>query len=178
VNWPNTLSWCRLVGSPWLLPLAWSGQRRWLFIGFVLLGLTDWLDGFLARRWNQVTERGSKLDAVADLVFYPTAAAILAIVFPAYLESNLDWIVVTLLALVVMLGVSQWRCGKIILLHTHLSRAAGVVVFLVVIASFFMDTTLAVRGVALLYTIAFIEAIIIFQLRGAVSPDTRSIFSS
>ena len=38
------------------------------FALFVVAALTDWLDGFLARRWNQMTPAGALLDPIADKV--------------------------------------------------------------------------------------------------------------
>lgn len=177
INLPNALSLLRLAGSPWLLLLVALDDRRWVIGLFVLLGLTDWLDGLIARRLKQTTEFGAKLDGVADLVFYPCAALVFAQLFPDYLLPNLPYIGTALVMLAASLLISRWRCGRLILLHTALSRLAGVLVFIALLASFFFDTTLAIRGVAMLYTIAFIEATLIFLRYGAVSADTRSLFA-
>ncbi len=174
---PDALSFFRLLGSPLLLPLSQTANQLWVVVWFVLLGLSDALDGALARRWNQTSDYGSKLDAVADLVFYPCSAVVLAILFPSYLTPNLPYIYVTLTALAGALLISRRRCGRIIMLHTHVSRYSEVLLFLVMLASFFIDTTLLIRLVALTYTVGFIEASLIFIIRGPVSPDTRSLFS-
>lgn len=67
---PNVLSFLRLLGVPIFL---------WLIVGahedvaaVVLLavaGFTDWLDGFLARRWHQTSRLGQMLDPVADRLY-------------------------------------------------------------------------------------------------------------
>ena len=174
---PNALSFFRLIGSPFLLPLSQTTNQAWIVIGFILLGLSDALDGALARRWNQTSDYGSKLDAAADLVFYHCSAVVLAILFPDYLNPNLPYIYVTLTALAGALLTSRIRCGRIILLHTHVSRYSGVLLFVVVLTSFFIDTTLMIRLVALTYAVGFVEASLIFLIKGPVSPDTRSLFS-
>ncbi|MGA1376018.1 MAG: CDP-alcohol phosphatidyltransferase family protein [Steroidobacteraceae bacterium] len=173
---PNALSFFRLFGSPLLLPLSQAANQTWLVVWFILLGASDALDGALARRWNQTSDFGSKLDAIADLVFYPCSAIVLAVLFPAYLIPNLPYVYVTLTTLAGVLLISRIRCGRIIMLHTHISRYSGVFLFAVMLASFFIDTTLLIRMVALAYSIGFIEASLIFLLRGPVSPDTRSLF--
>ena len=174
---PNALSLFRLFGSPFLLPLSQTANQVWVVIWFVLLGLSDALDGALARRWNQTSDYGSKLDAAADLVFYPCSAVVLAIIFPAYLNPNLPYIYVTLTTLVGVLLISRICCGRVIMLHTHMSRYSGVLLFVVMLASFFIDTTLMIRLVALTYAVGFVEASLIFLIKGPVSPDTRSLFS-
>lgn len=177
INLPNALSLLRLIGSPWLPWLAGLEHRRWVVGAFVLLGVTDWLDGLLARRLQQTSDFGSKLDGVADLVFYPCAALVFAQLFPDHLLPNLPYIGAALAALAAVLLTSRWRCGRLILLHTALSRLAGVLLFFALLASFFVDTTLVIRGVALLYTIAFVEGTLIFLRHGTVSADTRSFFA-
>jgi CDP-diacylglycerol--glycerol-3-phosphate 3-phosphatidyltransferase len=177
LNWPNALSLTRLIGSPLLLLVSPRIALSWTAVGIAILGLTDWLDGWLARRWQQATPAGSMLDAVADLVFYPCAAGLLLMWFPAYLLPNAPYILVTFLLLGGVMSVSVVRCGRLILLHTHLSRFSAMLFFFVILASFVTDTTVAIRVVALFYAMAFIEGIVIFIRHGAVSPDTRSLWS-
>ena len=76
---PNILSISRLLLIPALLiPAYWiddDPQARFVFlIMFIIIGLTDKLDGTLARYLNQTTALGAKLDTIADMVFYPLIA--------------------------------------------------------------------------------------------------------
>ena len=50
-----------------LMVPGWPAKAAAL-IGFLLAGLTDWLDGWLARRWQQVSPFGALLDPIADKV--------------------------------------------------------------------------------------------------------------
>lgn len=177
LNWPNALSAVRLLGSPIMLWMSPRLAPHWTVLTFAVLGFTDWLDGFLARRRNETTEFGSMLDGLADLVFYPCAAVLLWLWFPQYLLPNTPYIVVTVLTLIAVIGMSLKVCGRVVLLHTHLGRFAAVLVYVAVLASFVIDTTLAIRAIAILYTLSFLEGMLIFWKRGAVSPDTRSLFS-
>ena len=52
-----------------------ESQARFVFlIMFIIIGITDKLDGTLARYLNQTTAIGAKLDTIADMVFYPLIA--------------------------------------------------------------------------------------------------------
>lgn len=51
-----------------LLYAGWTGSASLTFLLFVVAGLTDFLDGYLARKWNQVSNFGILMDAVTDKV--------------------------------------------------------------------------------------------------------------
>lgn len=86
VNLPNMLTMIRL-GSPLVFPLLlvyflpynklWANTMLATF--FVVLGLTDFFDGYLARKYDQVTSLGKMLDPIADkCLVYSTLVALLA----------------------------------------------------------------------------------------------------
>ncbi len=80
-NLPNTLTLSRIVAIPLLIALFWvpSPTGNWLAMGvFAVAGLTDLLDGWLARRWQQVSALGRFLDPIADKLL--VAAALLMLV--------------------------------------------------------------------------------------------------
>ena len=51
-----------------LLYAEWTGSASLTFVLFVVAGVTDFLDGYLARKWNQVSNFGILMDAVTDKV--------------------------------------------------------------------------------------------------------------
>jgi cardiolipin synthase len=66
---PNALSLLRLLGVPVFLWLIFSEYDGWALVLLVVSGATDWLDGQLARRWNQVSRVGQLLDPLADRLY-------------------------------------------------------------------------------------------------------------
>lgn len=68
---PTILTWTRIVAIPLLvgvfyLPIEAHAQNLIATVMFVVFALTDWLDGFLARKLNQTSSFGAFLDPVAD----------------------------------------------------------------------------------------------------------------
>ena len=84
-NLPNLLTWQRILAIPllvcvYLVPFdAWGEHSRNVVatILFILASLTDWLDGWLARRLGQQTELGAFLDPVADKLLVCVALVML-----------------------------------------------------------------------------------------------------
>jgi cardiolipin synthase len=66
---PNMLSILRLFMVPVFLVLLLTGQFIAALITLMVASATDWLDGQIARRFNQVTKLGQLLDPAADRLF-------------------------------------------------------------------------------------------------------------
>lgn len=66
MNIPNLISLARLLCVPVVVFLILSHQLNWAFVLFALAGLSDALDGFLARIWKAKTTFGAYLDPLAD----------------------------------------------------------------------------------------------------------------
>lgn len=85
-NIPILLTWLRIVLIPLLIaiyyvPDAWVvdiGRDLAAMLVFVVASVTDWLDGYLARRWNETSAFGAFLDPVADKLV--VAAALIMLV--------------------------------------------------------------------------------------------------
>jgi cardiolipin synthase len=97
---PNVLSFLRLALVPVFLLFLIGGQDIAALITLAVSGFTDFLDGFLARRLNQVTRLGQLLDPAADRLYI--IAAVLGLVVRELIPL---WFVVAILARDVLLLV-------------------------------------------------------------------------
>ena len=92
VDLPNVLSFLRLAGVPLVLWLILGPQADGLAVLVLALGgLTDWLDGHLARAWHQTSRIGQMLDPIADRLY------ILAVLIGLALREIVPWWLVVII---------------------------------------------------------------------------------
>ncbi len=89
MNLPNSITISRLLALPFLLYFlhdATKSDRVISLVIFIIAAATDWLDGYLARKLNQVTELGKFLDPLVDklLVLAPLLALVELQQIPAW----------------------------------------------------------------------------------------------
>jgi cardiolipin synthase len=90
-NIPNVISLIRLALIPVFVWLVVAGDYGWAGVLLGVIGSTDWIDGYLARRLGQVTEVGEFLDPLADRIAVVVAvvAGLLTGVLPAWFAFGL-----------------------------------------------------------------------------------------
>lgn len=97
---PNALSFLRLLGVPLFLYLILVPKADgWALVILAVSGITDWLDGKLARALNQISRVGQLLDPLADRLY--TIAALIGL---AIRDIVPWWLVVLLLSRDIVLG--------------------------------------------------------------------------
>lgn len=100
LNVPNLLTWLRILMIPLVIgvfyaPQVWLSSWQQNLIAtvmFVAAAITDWLDGYLARRLNQLSAFGAFLDPVADKLM--VAAALIVLVWLQRLDAIIAVIII------------------------------------------------------------------------------------
>ena len=104
MNVPNTLTMIRIFCTPlmilmFLLPIP-KGIGVFIALGiYVLACITDWLDGYIARKYNMITDFGKFMDQIADK-FITTTAMILVLFGKVSVTAN--WLAILMLLIVVL----------------------------------------------------------------------------
>jgi phosphatidylglycerophosphate synthase len=128
LNIPNALSAFRLLVAPVLITLAWMDQERIFVVLLLTAFVTDALDGFLARRWNQVSDLGARLDSWGDLAIYIT---IVIAAFLLWYEQLMDQALFTMpviACIIIVPLVSLIRFRSLTSYHTWLTKVAAVAI--------------------------------------------------
>ena len=150
----NIITGSRIVFSLPLLfiPLA----SAWFYAIYLLCGLSDMIDGTVARRTNSASEFGARLDTVSDFVFMTVALIKLApyLHIPVWL-----WIWIGVIAMMklgnVVLGFVCTK--KFVSPHTVLNKIAGLLLFLLPVTISFVDLTYTLPIVCTVATVAAIH---------------------
>ncbi|MCK0769089.1 CDP-diacylglycerol--glycerol-3-phosphate 3-phosphatidyltransferase [Chromohalobacter canadensis] len=182
MNIPNLLTLARIVCIPLLviafyLPYSWS---MLLCAGlFGLAAMTDWLDGYLARRWNQSTPFGAFLDPVADKLMVAVALALLIERFDAV------WLTLPGLVIIgreiVISALREWMAeigkrGSVAVSWIGKLKTTLQMVSLLLLLGFAPGSMIANLGVVLLYVSAALTLWSMFQYLRAAWPElTRSM---
>ncbi len=125
---PNLITCLRIMGSPALIVLAWLGQPFWLGVLTFLLVLTEWLDGFLARRLAAESPLGARLDTVADALFYSSLLLAVAAMRPNVMAREAAWIAAAIASYLCSWLASWIKFRRLPSYHTWAAKAAWVVV--------------------------------------------------
>lgn len=76
---PNLLTFLRMALIPVFASLLFYGDSGWALAVFIIAGVSDGVDGFVARRFKQESELGTILDPIADKLLMTTAFIILTL---------------------------------------------------------------------------------------------------
>lgn len=117
----------RLLALPVLWALALTDRGTALGIGLALAGLTDVLDGPVARRTGRSTRFGSQLDSIADVLLMGSAVVWMALLRPEFFSRNVPWLLVWIGVGLAALAIGWIRLGRLGDLHLYSAKAAGVV---------------------------------------------------
>ncbi len=174
---PDILSCTRLLLVPAVLALALSNLPFFAGAALLAAGLTDVLDGIIARRWNIATAYGSRLDSIADTLMEITAAAAVLILKPEIFTGHAlilgAWIVIEVSS--VLLG---WiKFGRIANLHLYLTKAAGVVAYAFVIYTLVIGYSEAFLYAAVtLLIVSSLECLVLQIFAPRVDEHMKSIY--
>ena len=132
----NLITSCRILLS--LLLLFFPALSPGFYGLYLAAGLSDMLDGFVARRTNSASALGVKLDSIADIIFLAVCLIKLlpVLTLPVWL-----WGWVGLIALLRLVNVvSGFVCRKkLVLLHTRANKLTGALLFLLPLSLGFLN---------------------------------------
>lgn len=133
---PNLLSLSRIFIAPMIGFFLWRGDADSAMVALVLIimaGITDGLDGFIARRLNMVSDLGVALDPIADKVF-----AALLVIFLIMFRYLPIWLAVVIIGrdLLILAGGLLLRRGRTVSLPSNIPGKYAFAAIAVLLASY------------------------------------------
>lgn len=173
---PNILTCLRIVGTLlllWLTPFSTA-----FFIVYALCGVSDVLDGFIARVTGTASPFGAKLDSAADLLFY---TVMMLRILPALAEllPRQIWLWVGGILLLRVCGylTAALRFRRFASMHTYLNKLTGASLFLV---PFFVGHG-ALTGYSIfacsVATLSTVEELVIHLTASAYQPERKTLLA-
>jgi len=126
-NVPNIISLLRLALIPVFVWLVVKEDYGWAGVLLGIIGATDWIDGFLARKLNQVTELGKFLDPLADRI--AVAVAVVAGLIAGVIPSWFAWALIIREVVIAIGAVYGWTHGVTKLDVRFLGKAATLMLY-------------------------------------------------
>lgn len=121
----DAITWLRMLLIPVIWLFALRGDGRAVGAGLIAAGITDFLDGFVARRFAQPSPAGARLDLTADTLLLVSAIAWIGLLHPEIGRDNGGLIAVTVFAYLAAVGVGLVKFHKLPNLHLYSARLAG-----------------------------------------------------
>ena len=164
MNLPNLITIARILMVPVIVWAIGSGEMLFAFILFLVAGLSDAIDGFLAKRLGMTTEFGSYLDPLADKALIVSIYVTLGIV-----EALPRWLVILVVSrdiMIVAAIILSWLVDKPVtvkpLVVSKANTAAQIILATLVLASlglgfkfaWVIDVGIAVVAVLTLLSVA------------------------
>jgi phosphatidylglycerophosphate synthase len=172
---PNILSVSRILFSFLLIFLI--NTQVWFIFCYLVCGVSDVADGYLARRFNATSKLGSFLDSLSDLVFW-VIILYLAITFIQFQTYMIVVMILVCCIRIINIIYTKYKFNSWSIMHTILNKLTGILVY------FFLPVCFVVGYVPIwiavfIFTIAIISAIeefVICLLTSNYNENTKSIF--
>lgn len=157
---PNMISALRIILSVLLIPLM--PVRIGFIAVYIAIGITDVLDGLIARKLGCASDFGAKLDSIADFIFY----SIVAVMFMKFHFLNLEITHQFALMAIIFtrLGnmlLTKLKYKKVVFIHTLANKTSGIVVYLFPLVFLFVSHGIIIWIILIIVFIAAIEELLI-----------------
>lgn len=166
----NLITFSRIILSISLLMT--KPFSKIFLIVYTTCGITDILDGFIARKLNQQSNKGAKLDSIADFIFFIVTVII---VFPNIIQKKIYIIFFVSIAIIriisIIIVIIKYR--KIAILHTYSNKLTGLLLFIVPYFINIQNLQFIINGICIIAFISSIEELIIDICSNKLDRDVK-----
>ncbi len=172
-NIPNVISIIRIILSVMLLGLI-SAPFAFVLI-YGLIGISDVLDGYIARKYGCDTQLGAQLDSIADVVFYSILVYVFYQQYPWALAVGSRYIAIILAIRLINMLLTKLKYKRVVLLHTIGNKASGLIVYCMPIVLMITSNSIVIKGLLTIIILAAFEELCITLIIKEPELNRRSI---
>ena len=150
----NIITCCRILGS--VLLLFYPAFSVEFYVIYIICGLSDMIDGTIARKTNSTSNFGAKLDTIADFVFvFVCSIKILpTLQIPLWLWV---WIFIVALVKIFYIALVFIHKKKLLSIHSILNKITGFALFILPLSLYFVEIKYSSVVVCLIATFSAIQ---------------------
>ena len=142
---------------------------------YILCGITDVLDGYIARKTHTESSLGSKIDSIADLIM---TIVLMLVLFPFFHLNHkiIVWVVIIGVTKVISIIIVFIKYRTFEIIHTYGNKIVGFVLFMYPISLYFIQSNILVYIICTIASLAAFEEILINVSSNVLRANKRSIF--
>ena len=172
---PNMLSMTRLVLVPVLIGLAVNAKAQAFLLVLAVSLLSDVFDGYLARKLNQITDLGAKLDSWGDVLTYGAMILGLYWIWPEVFAEQLWFVVAATLSFIVPVAYAFNKFGEYPSYHTLGAKTAAVLMAPAFYTLILLDWDLFFQAVIIFHIVVAFEEMAITSTLSRPRTNVTSI---
>ncbi len=146
------------------------------FLFYLVCGISDVFDGYIARKTNTTSKLGEKLDSVADLIMVVVVMIVLYPIITLTVQI-IVWIVIIGIIRAVSMMVVFVKYKTFGILHTYGNKTTGLVLFAFPLSLAFVQSNVAMYIICAVASISAIEELFIHLLSNELRTNKKSIFT-
>ena len=170
---PNCISFSRIILSLILIfvkPLSVA-----FYVIYVICGLSDIVDGLIARKLGTTSRLGAKLDSIADMIM---VGVLLVVLYPivSLATEIIIWIICIGIIRLASMVVALKKYKTFAILHTYGNKITGLVLFIFPLFLPYIHATMLMNIICVVASISAIEELIIQLTSSQLQLNKQSIF--
>ena len=141
----------------------------------ILCGITDIIDGYIARKTHTESSLGSKIDSIADLIMM---IVLMVVLFP-FIDPNqsiIMWVFIIGVIKVISIIIVFIKYRTFEILHTYGNKIVGFVLFVYPISLYFIQSNITEHIICIIASIAALEELLINVSSDVLTVNRKSIF--
>lgn len=158
---PNIFSLLRIIMVPILIYLAAIDKSNLFLILAILTLSTDAIDGYLARKLNQITNLGTTLDSIGDMMMYFTMPFCGWLLWPDMIMEEIIYIILVMVAFFVPMIAGFLKFGRMPSYHTWLAKSSTMFISIATLIWFIWKFPILFRFAVIIQIMVMIEYVAI-----------------